>query len=487
MSNNTRLLIIDDDELVRERLETLFAPEGYQLAFATNAQEALQKAEKFMPDIILLDVMMPDMDGFELCEHLRATPKLAEVPIIILTALDDRDSRLRGLEAGADDFITKPPDKIELRARIRTISRLNRYRRLLTERSRFEWAIEQLDDGFLLLSNGDEIRYMNSAARLYLGIVKDSDISEGFLQRINKYKREPAQAWENWPALHTQSQRYLVRPETSQEPPLWLQVNVLEFISDNVNEQLVHLCNVSDKILLQRQMWSFQMMVAHKLRTPLNAFSILQMLEHNKNDFSSRAQEWLEILQVALDRLQNQVMDVVQYAETSHLLKLNTTFSLSEFPNLLTTIQKELKLKTVKLSIDDSLQEKALVLSTEGLELVLRELLSNAKKFHPQQSPQIKVSIKPADADTKTIVLSVSDNGQHLPNDVLTQVWTPYYQHEKCFSGEIQGMGLGLAMVARLIWGSGGDCRLYNCEDQLGVRVELILPLSTGDKSSRFM
>jgi PAS domain S-box-containing protein len=78
--------------------------------------------------------MMPGMDGFEVCARLRADSHLAEVPVIMLTALDDRDSRLRGLQAGVDDFISKPFDPVELRARIKTITRLNRYRRLLLER-----------------------------------------------------------------------------------------------------------------------------------------------------------------------------------------------------------------------------------------------------------------------------------------------------------------------------------------------------------------
>jgi diguanylate cyclase (GGDEF)-like protein len=80
---------------------------------------------------MLLDVMMPDMDGFEVCTRLRANPRLAELPVVMVTALDDRESRLRGLEVGADDFMSKPFDRAELRARIRTITRLNRYRRLV--------------------------------------------------------------------------------------------------------------------------------------------------------------------------------------------------------------------------------------------------------------------------------------------------------------------------------------------------------------------
>jgi response regulator RpfG family c-di-GMP phosphodiesterase len=87
--------------------------------------------------------MMPDMDGMEVCRRLRADPQLAEIPIIMVTALDDDDSRMQGIEAGADDFISKPFDRMELRARIRTIMRLNRYRRIATERAQRQQAEER--------------------------------------------------------------------------------------------------------------------------------------------------------------------------------------------------------------------------------------------------------------------------------------------------------------------------------------------------------
>jgi len=108
--------------------------------------------------------MMPGMDGFEVCQHLRADSTLAKVPIIMVTALDDRDSRLRGIEAGADDFISKPYDKLELRARVQTITSLNRYRRLLTEKAKFEWMIENTDEAYLVLDHDNQISYANTKA-----------------------------------------------------------------------------------------------------------------------------------------------------------------------------------------------------------------------------------------------------------------------------------------------------------------------------------
>lgn len=141
MKFQATLLIVDDQARGREALATILEPEGYRLIFASSGIEAIEVACKTIPDLVLLDVMMPEMDGFEVCRQLRTDPDLALVPIILVTALDDQASRILGIEAGADDFVTKPPNRAELRARVRTITRLNRFRTLLDERQQ---AAEEL-------------------------------------------------------------------------------------------------------------------------------------------------------------------------------------------------------------------------------------------------------------------------------------------------------------------------------------------------------
>jgi signal transduction histidine kinase len=128
------ILIVDDEPSARITLEAILGEEGYNLEMAETGREALEKAAILTPDLILLDVMMPGMNGFEVCRKLRSTPGLAEVPIVILTALEDHFFLLRGIESGADDFLTKPVDRQELIARVRTITRLNRYHTLLAQR-----------------------------------------------------------------------------------------------------------------------------------------------------------------------------------------------------------------------------------------------------------------------------------------------------------------------------------------------------------------
>jgi putative two-component system response regulator len=141
---SSTILIVDDDVAGQLTLESILDGQGYTLEFAENGIEALEKVSRLLPDIILLDVMMPGMDGFEVCRQIRATPAIAEIPVIMLTALDDKKSLMSGLEAGADDYLTKPYDRYELLARLMGITRLNRYRKLVDERTNTEETHAQL-------------------------------------------------------------------------------------------------------------------------------------------------------------------------------------------------------------------------------------------------------------------------------------------------------------------------------------------------------
>ena len=151
MTSPSTILIVDDHAENRDTLTELLQNPDYRLVEAANGPKALKLAADLHPDLILLDVMMPDMDGFEVCRRVRADPKLAEVPVIMVTALDDRLSRIKGIESGADDFISKPFDRAELRARVRTVTRLNRYARLNRERANVEEASQKIRDQAALI------------------------------------------------------------------------------------------------------------------------------------------------------------------------------------------------------------------------------------------------------------------------------------------------------------------------------------------------
>ena len=169
MAHISTVLVVDDMPAIHQMIRAVLRSDGYRLEFAISGYEALAKAAEVGPDLVLLDVMMPGMDGFETCRQLRTMPGLAEVPIIMITALADRASRLKGIEAGADDFISKPFDQTELRARVRSIIRLNRYRRLLAERSRYQRLVELSPDGIAMIDEQSVIQFANSALLAMLG------------------------------------------------------------------------------------------------------------------------------------------------------------------------------------------------------------------------------------------------------------------------------------------------------------------------------
>jgi adenylate cyclase len=126
MEEPARILVVDDTPTNVRLLEALLAPRGYEVTEATSGEEALSLLEKEHPDLVLLDILMPGVDGYEVCRRLRANPETAHLPVIMITA-SEINQKVKALEAGADDFVVKPFDKAELLARVGSLLRVKRY------------------------------------------------------------------------------------------------------------------------------------------------------------------------------------------------------------------------------------------------------------------------------------------------------------------------------------------------------------------------
>jgi PAS domain S-box-containing protein len=122
-----RILIVDDEAHNRHLLEVMLAPEGYLLETAASGEEALAMVARKPPDLILLDIMMPGMDGYQVAARFKGDPTTKNIPVIMVTALGDRNARILGLSAGAEDFLSKPVDRAELCVRVRNLLRLKAY------------------------------------------------------------------------------------------------------------------------------------------------------------------------------------------------------------------------------------------------------------------------------------------------------------------------------------------------------------------------
>lgn len=474
MSAQPLVLIVDDDPVVVLTLEALLSQENYELAVARDGHSALRLARNMPPDVILLDVMMPDMDGFDVCRRLRADPLLGEVPVVMITALDEREARLEGLRAGADDFLLKPVDRLELQARLRTITRLNRYQRLLAERERLSWVLEQSPDGYVLLDSMGRIVRANPRAQLYLGLVEDAG-ADLFLDVVDRqYRREPESAWADWPEPGA-APRYLVRAETTTATAFWLGVALLQPRGSSV-ERIVQLRDVTARILTHQDMRAFHSLISHKLRTPL--FGLLGGLDMLADpDMELSAAEMREMATAAhegAERLQQALQGIMAYIGAPVLCGDSGGFALVALPGRVAETAAALDLGGVSVHLAPGVEAVRVAFSPRALDLVLLELLENARKFHPTCTPRVQV--RAALGAAGTVRLTVEDDGLSLSPEQIAQAFLPYVQGEKYFTGEAAGLGLGLAQVASLVWGVGGTARLYNRAEGSGVIVELTLP-----------
>jgi two-component system, cell cycle response regulator len=491
MQQSSTILIVDDDPFGRDALGMVLDSYGYHLVYAANGPEGICTASEVVPDLILLDVMMPGMDGFEVCRRLRNDNVLAEVPVLMITALDDRNSRLQGIQAGADDFITKPIDSFELLTRVQGITRLNRYRHLVNQRHRFEWVLDQTVDGYVVLDEKDRIVYANPSSRRYFETVGDGKTLDGssFIEVVQaRYQCEPAMAWERWSKRPHSSEEtlYLIQPQKASSPPLWLRVFILDQTSGKQSQRLLRVQDVSAHIGTQQAMWAFQSMVRHKLNTPMHGMtSCLDLLTSQPIADTDPAEisEIISWTQDAMQRLVSSVASVLRHTQVPELVQWGDNVSLSQLPEMFHQITSSLDLMHVTLiaksGLEPPIAECRVRISQTALECVFNELLENAKKFHPNHDPSVTIDLAytTSAGGDRAVRIAVSDNGISLSPTQLEKMWTPYYQGEPTFTGEVSGMGLGLSLVRGLLWQIGGNCAAMNRADGPGIVVEVLLPI----------
>lgn len=186
---SARVLVVDDILPNVKLLEAKLAAEYYDVVTALSGEEALEKVANDGPDIILLDIMMPGMDGFEVCRRIKADPKIAHIPVVMVTALTDATDRVKGLEAGADDFLSKPVNDTALMSRVRSLVRL----KMAVD----EWKVRENTANTLGVSNENQSAMEEKVEEASILIVEDQSFeADKFIETLAR-DRHNTKAVEN--------------------------------------------------------------------------------------------------------------------------------------------------------------------------------------------------------------------------------------------------------------------------------------------------
>ncbi|MEO5786576.1 MAG: response regulator [Casimicrobiaceae bacterium] len=189
MSAAAKVLVVDDTPQNVKLLADLLAVKGFEVATAVNGEEALASVARDLPDIVLLDVMMPGLSGYDVCARLRADPRTALLPIVLVTSLDAQEERVKGIDAGADDFLTKPINRPELFARVRSLLRIKALQdEVRQQAAALEAWNSQLEER--VAAQVAELDRMRALKRFFAPAVAEAIVSAGEQSILALHRRE---------------------------------------------------------------------------------------------------------------------------------------------------------------------------------------------------------------------------------------------------------------------------------------------------------
>jgi len=478
------VLVVDDDPYSRETLASILVPDGYNITLAASGQEALILAAKLVPDLLLLDVMMPDMNGFDVCRRVRAIPALVDVPILLITALDDNESRIEGFEAGANDFVSKPVNRLELRARVKTLTHLTRFRRLQTqalktERDRTSAIVEALGEAVVVTNADGLIEYANPAATELTGYTLQELMGEVWHFGIVPADASPHPDQDFFTAVqnqvrHGQTWRgeVICRRKNNSSFEATLTVAALP---DPITTDLMGLVIVYRDITplkdAQRAKDAFVSNVSHELRTPLSVLMLLgdnlatlypDLDNKNRLKMIRDIQKYIYVL----DDLVNDILTIARL--DSHRISMEwDPLNLAELAA--DEAEKLMPLATQKTqTLTVSGQGKVPVQGHETqLRRAIRNLLTNALKYTPTQGDIIVECAQltltnsklagakatwPGLADLPAgnwAALRVVDNGPGIASEHLPHLFDRFFRVSSQVN--VRGTGLGLAIARELV------------------------------------
>ena len=480
-----RIVLADDNADMRAYVSSLLAP-FYVVEAVANGAEALAAAQRATPDLILSDVMMPELDGFGLLAAVRKDPALQSIPVVLLSARAGEESRIEGLDSGADDYVVKPFSARELLARIGGLLELRRMRRLRA--AQFETLLNEAPLGVFLIDSGFRLRDANPTARAAMGGLTDL-VGRDFDDILHAMWPEPHAS-----EVAAQFRRTLASGEPCFMPECievrrdrrtteyyeW-QISRIP-LPDGQNGVVCYFRDISQhvqaRLLLEsadRQKDEFLAMLAHELRNPLapirNAGEVLSRLDLRE----PRAEQAVGVVQRqinTLTRLVDDLLDVSRITRGRVELQMKPVQLSEVVSQAVEMVEPLVKEKRQKLS---TTTYRALRVQGDPARLVqcLANVLTNAVKY-TDEGGAIRLEVHEDDGDA---LVTVTDNGIGIPEELQSRVFDLFVQGERALDRAQGGLGIGLSVVKRLVEMHGGSISVHSEGSGLGSRFELRLPL----------
>lgn len=486
LSKKQTVLIVDDSpENIKVLVATLRL--DYNLAFAADGWKALELAVARNPDIILLDIMMPGMDGYEVCARLKSDSGTRNIPVFFITAMDDEQDETKGLELGAVDYITKPFSPAVVKARIkRHLERESLARRLKIAHQYVQNMLDSSIQMIVSLDSEEKIVKFNKTAEKIFGY-SETELQG---QEVALLYEDPIEADKIREILRESGQfmgEVTTRHRNGKPFPSHLSVTLLRDENNKIIGALNSFRDISEEVALrqakervEKAKSAFIANMSHELRTPVNSIiSVTRWLQ--TSDLTDEQQTFLESAQQSAVMLRSLLDDVLDFSKAAagQLVLERHAFNLRDsLENVCVTLAISAFKKGVAFAWDIS---KDIPINLLGdsiwLQRVVVNLINNAIKFTQKGEIVFKVWPEPEASSPElsaqtalenpvSLHFCVSDTGIGIPPEKQNEIFERFIQVDASTTRKFGGTGLGLAIAKELVTLMGGRIWVESIPDK---------------------
>lgn len=456
-----KILIVDDNATNVRLLDVYLRTAGYTTEKAYDGEQAMEMVRHTQPDLVLLDVMMPKLDGYEVCKRIRTNEATNVIPVIMITALTGAEDRIRGIECGADDFISKPFEKSELLARVKNLLRIKYYRSMISEKRTFDAVVEDLSHGIIVADGEYRITVMNKQAEALLGATQTETTGKDLFSAFEPFSLSPAAQ-----AIRDSSERHVTLnlEQHDVSPAVYLSGRLTKIIdpAGNLSNVAVVFRDVSEERRRERLQRDFLSLVTHKLKTPLTIVSgYLGLIRAGKyGEMTDEMAKAFKLVESRVEDLKALIEKLLQYAGLSAdelQLEAGQVRLGVVIERCMARIRSRYGTEHVEFAVDLPEDLPEVSAEVEQFALVLDNLIDNAVKFTAKDTVRVDLSARATD---EMVEITVRDYGPGIPTKHLADIFSDFLQVEEWFTGNVRGLGLGLPTAKRLVENWGGTIRV---------------------------